>query len=96
MESPSSFVLCTVHSMDTGDAATRGGRTVTLGSITMPRAATSLWSGANRAALLFTCSSRCAGLRLTTNSPVSRTLRSVSFLPTDENWTIGGRAHATV
>jgi hypothetical protein len=96
VESPSSLVLCTVHSMATGDAATRGGRTVVLGSMAMSSAAASLCSGSNRAAELLTSCSRGAGARLMTNSPVARTLRKVSFLPTEENCTIGGRAQATV
>ena len=82
--------------MDTGESLTRGGATTSLGSIVMPSAAGSLSDGSNAAELLLTASISGPYARLTTNSPVARTLRSVSFLPTDVNCTIGGRAHATV
>ena len=96
VESPSSLTLCSVHSSDTGESATRGGLTTLLGSIVMPRCAGSLSSKANAAEVLFTASSSGPWARLTTNSPVACTLRSVSLLPTDVNCTIGGLAQATV
>ena len=96
VESPSSTVLCRVHSIEAGDCATRGGLTVSLGSIVIARWAGSLASGSNAAELLLTASISGPCARLTTNSPVSSTLRNVSLAPTEVNWMIGGRAHETV
>ena len=76
-----------------GDA---GRLTTSLGSIVMPSCAGSLSSYPNAADELFTASISGPCARLTTNSPVSRALRSVSLLPTEVNCTIGGRAQATV
>jgi hypothetical protein len=85
-----------VHSSDTGESATRGGLTDRLGSIVMPSCAGSLSWAANAAEELLTASISGPCARLTTNSPVVRTLRNVSLRPTEVNCTIGGCAHATV
>ena len=85
-----------MHSSDAGDAATRGGATRSLGSIITPTHPASSTLASNGALLPFTWSSSGRDAMLIVASPVARTLRSVSFLPTEVNCTIGGRAHATV
>ena len=89
-------MLCSTHSMETGESPTRGGRTTSLGSMVMPSWAGSLSSASKAAELLLTASISGPWARLTTNSPVATALRRVSFFPTEENCTIGGLAQETV
>jgi len=96
VESPSSRLLCSRHSIETGESRTRGGATTSLGSIAIPSSSASPASGGNGAELSLTACSSGACARFTTNSRVSCTLRSVSLAPTEVNCTIGGFAHATV
>ena len=94
--SPSFRVACSVHSMDTGDSATRIAETRSAGSSRTPVCSASLWSGGKSVAVALTCSNSASGVRLTVNSPVSSTLFSESFRPTEVNCTIGGATQATV
>src|SRR4051794_478317 len=92
VDRPKLFVEFKVHSIDAGDAATRGGATNSLGCISIPRALASFTLAAKLALESLTCSSKGSLAMLMTNSPVARTLVSVSFVPIDVNCTIGGLA----
>ena len=96
MESPSSVVECSRHSIDAGESTTRRGATSSLGSVASPSASASSTPCSYGALDPLTASVSGCVARFTTSSPVSRTLRSVSFSPTDVNERIGGFAHATV
>lgn len=96
VESPSSRVVCSSHSIATGDSATRGTATVRLGSVVSPTAANSSTSGGKSVAVAFTRSNSGSAAKFTTNSPVASTLFRLSLRPTEVNCTIGGRTHATV
>ena len=85
-----------MHSTATGDSATRGTSTRSLGSSRTPHASASLVPGGNSVPVALTCSNSASGVRLTVNSPVASTLRSESFRPTEVNWTTGGSTQATV
>ena len=80
----------------TGDSATRGTATRSLGSSRTPACSASLWSGGKSVPVALTCSNSASGVRLIVNSPVASTLRSESLRPTEVNWTTGGSTHATV
>lgn len=94
--SPISTTWCSPHSIATGDSATRGGVTVSLGSAVNPISANSSTSDGNTADVAFTFSISSADARFTTNSPVASTFRRLSFLVTDVNCTIAGFTDATV
>ena len=96
VESPSSSVWCSRHSSATGDSATRGGATSALGSRSGPPRRNSLTPAGKSVAVALTCSNSGSVARQTTNSPVSRTLRSESLAPTLVNWIIGGSTQETV
>ena len=85
-----------MHSMATGDSATRGTPTTSLGSSRTPHTSASLVAGGKSVAVALICSNSASGVRLTVNSRVASTLRSESFRPTEVNWTTGGSTQATV
>ena len=85
-----------MHSRATGDSATRGTPTTSLGSRRTPHISASLVPGGKSVAVPLICSKSASGVRLTVNSPVASTLRRESFRPTEVNWTTGGSTHATV
>src|SRR3954447_1694176 len=84
------------HSRAIGDSATRAGATISDGSAVSSAARNSSTSDGNRVAVRLIPSTIGRVLMFTTNSPVSRTLRSESFSPTEVNCTTGGEAEATV
>ena len=94
--SPSRTVECSRHSTATGESATRGTPTRSLGSSRTPHSSASLSPAGKSVPVALTCSNSHSGVRLTVNSPVASTLRSESFRPTEVNWTTGGSTHATV
>ena len=67
------------HSMLAGEAATRGGFTITLGALSSPASSNSSAPYGASIELRFICSRRSQVTRFVTNSPVSRTLTMVSF-----------------
>src|ERR1051325_8336347 len=88
-----STICISRHSMLTGDSLTRGGRTTSLGSAVRPDIANSSTLAGNSAAHVFICSTMASLTTLTTNSPVARTLASVSFIgsrQTGQKSTTGG------
>ena len=70
-----------MHSTATGDSATRGTPTTSLGSSRTPHASASLVPGGKSVPVALICSNSASGVRLTVNSPVASTLRSESFRP---------------
>ena len=62
----------------------------------MPSSRASSSPCSNGALLSLTCSSSVSEEKLTTNSPVSSMLRTVSLRPSELNRTTGGRPLATV
>src|SRR5271166_2461016 len=70
----SSTVLKYLHSIATGECATRGGLTARDGTISMPTASGSLTPCGNSAELAFITSRRSHVARLNTNSPVASAL----------------------
>src|SRR5262249_60068448 len=70
----SSTVLKYLHSIATGERATRGGLTARDGTISMPTASGSLTPCGNSAELAFITSRRSQVARLNTNSPVASAL----------------------
>ena len=78
------------------DSATRCGATVSDGSVAIPSSWASSSPCSKGALLALICSSIDSEAKLTTNSPVSSTLRTVSLRPSELNSTIGGRPLATV
>ena len=94
--------MCTMrssaHSNATGAAATRGGRTRSLGAAAMPNFSNSLSPYGSSSAVEFICSLSAKGTRFTTNSGTASILRVVSFLVpsrwlTGTNISVGGFAH---
>src|SRR5271170_7693520 len=85
---------CTVcshwHSSAQGDALTRGGLTSTDGAATSPAFSISFVPSGNGPDVAFICSRRSQTARLQTNSLVSSTKVSESFLPSEANITMGG------
>src|ERR1700691_1723686 len=92
-----------LHSICAGDSATRGGRTSWLGCGVRPDNTNSSTSGGTSAAVALAAAAIASLTTLTTNSPVSTTLRSVSLrrsgralaamerlLTTGQNRTVGG------
>src|SRR5215470_20117514 len=94
-----STTCSSVHSMLTGDSATRGARTRSLGTGVRPDIANSSTFAGNSAEQTFICSTISSLTMLTTNSLVSRTLASVSFIGsrhTGQNSTTGGSPHTAL
>ena len=88
--SPSRTVECSVHSMATGDSATRGTPTTSLGSSRTPHASASLVRGREVGAGGVDLLEQRLGREADGELPVASTLRSESFRPTEVNWTTGG------
>ncbi len=86
----------TVHSSAARARATRGGATLSEATASSPAQENSSSSGGKSAAVRFIGSSRSRDTTLTTNSPLARTLVSVSFTPLDVKCTIGGSAEITL
>lgn len=84
------------HSNATGASATRGGRTALLGAVAIRAKANSSSSIGNGVALSFIWANCDQEPICRTNSPVARTLASVSFAPTDTKHNVGGSTPATV
>ncbi len=76
-----STIFASRHSMCTGDSATRGAFTIREGALVSPATLNSSmpWGAAVEESLILCISSSVH--RLNTNSPVSRTLRRLSFSP---------------
>src|SRR5947208_10245473 len=68
-----------LHSIWAGDSATRGARTTWLGAGVKPESANSSTSGGTSAAVALAAGAMESLTTLTTNSPVSSTLRRVSL-----------------
>src|SRR5450432_176507 len=79
-----------LHSNAQGEALTRGGFTSTDGAESRPVSLISLMPRANGAEVAFIGTRRSQVARLQTNSRVSSTNVTESFLPSEENITIGG------
>ncbi len=92
----SSCVQCRVHSSDAGESLTRGGATRSLGSSDDAEGPGLVDVRAEGRAGVVDLLEQRPVARLTTNSPVARTLASVSLAPTEVKETIGGLAHATL
>jgi len=88
---PCSWMICvTRHSNDTGLSATRGAPIRRDATGVRPASSNSLTSGGTAAQLAFIASASGRVARFQTNSPVSRTLCSVSFAPMLAKPTMGG------
>src|ERR1700712_719384 len=85
-----STVLLYLHSIATGDAATRGGFTLRDGTISMPTASGSLISGGNSPDDAFITSRKFHVARLNVNSPVNSALVWEFFFGALENISQGG------
>src|SRR3712207_3647000 len=95
-DAPNDFTSSSSHSNDTGDSPTRGGATRADGSRVSPAASNSLSCEGNGTAVTLTCCASGSVQTETTNSPVSRALRSESFAPIDVNCTTGGMTEEIV
>ncbi len=93
---PISCSPLTRHSNAIGAPATRGGRTATLGSRFSCAASNSLMPCGKFVAESFMACNIDAVPMFRTNSPVARTLASVSFAPTEVKHSVGGSTPATV
>ena len=89
-------MVCSRHSRATGDSATCGTPTRSLGSRRTPVTSASSIAAGKSVLVALICSNNASGARLTVNSPVSSTLRSESLRPTEVNCTTGGSTQATV
>src|SRR5271156_3350875 len=76
---PNSTICINSHSIETGLSAIRGGFTNTLGTVVSPASCASLTSLSNSIAVIFIRSRTSSDTRFTTNCPVSRIFRRVSF-----------------
>jgi hypothetical protein len=96
VQSPRQSVACSVHSIATGDSATRMASTCSAGSRRTPVCSASFTSGGKSVLVALICSNSGSGVRLTVKSRVASMLFRESLRPTEVNWTTGGSTQATV
>src|SRR5437016_9450946 len=85
-------ISTSLHSITAGLSPTRGTLTLDDGTGVRPAVSNSLTSGGTWAEEIFICLAKGIVAKFQTNSPVSRTLRTVSFQLFEEKARIGGDA----